>query len=91
MRRVTTGLRFIEPQLATSVDQPPEGSHWIHEIKYDGYRCQVLLERGLLKEHSLLKVVRRSVAPAWSRLPITSSLTPKGDLSGRPLEVSYSG
>jgi bifunctional non-homologous end joining protein LigD len=39
-------LRFIEPQLASSVDQPPEGKHWIHEIKHDGYRSQVLLERG---------------------------------------------
>jgi bifunctional non-homologous end joining protein LigD len=46
MRRVTSELRFIEPQLATSVDQPPEGAHWIHKIKYDGYRCQVLLEAG---------------------------------------------
>ena len=46
MYRVTTRLRFIEPQLASSVDQPPEGKHWIHEIKHDGYRCQVLLERG---------------------------------------------
>jgi len=46
MSRVTTQLRFIEPQLASPVDQPPEGKHWIHEIKYDGYRSQVLLERG---------------------------------------------
>jgi bifunctional non-homologous end joining protein LigD len=46
MLRVTTRLRFIEPQLASSVDQPPEGKHWIHEVKHDGYRCQVLLERG---------------------------------------------
>ena len=46
MRRVTTGLRFIEPQLAMPVDRPPEGKHWIHELKYDGYRSQVLLERG---------------------------------------------
>jgi len=46
MHRVTTRLRFIEPQLASPVDQPPEGKHWIHEIKHDGYRCQVLLERG---------------------------------------------
>ena len=46
MFRVTTRLRFIEPQLASPVDQPPEGKHWIHEIKHDGYRCQVLLERG---------------------------------------------
>ena len=39
-------LRFIPPQLASSVEQPPEGDHWIHEIKHDGYRCQVLLEGG---------------------------------------------
>ena len=39
-------LSFIPPQLAFLVDQPPEGQHWIHEIKHDGYRCQVLLERG---------------------------------------------
>jgi bifunctional non-homologous end joining protein LigD len=43
---VTTQLRFIEPQLASPVDQPPEGHHWIHEVKHDGYRCQLLLERG---------------------------------------------
>jgi bifunctional non-homologous end joining protein LigD len=42
-------LRFIPPQLATSVDQPPEGSDWIHEIKHDGYRSQVLLERGQVR------------------------------------------
>lgn len=43
--RITTRLRFIEPQLASSVDPPPEGKRWIHEIKHDGYRCEVLLER----------------------------------------------
>jgi bifunctional non-homologous end joining protein LigD len=46
MFRATSRLRFIEPQLASPVDQPPEGKHWIHEIKHDGYRCQVLVERG---------------------------------------------
>src|SRR6476661_915752 len=46
MSRITSRLRFIEPQLASPVDQPPEGKHWIHEIKHDGYRCQVLVERG---------------------------------------------
>src|SRR6478672_5704189 len=43
---LTTRLRFIEPQLPSLVDQPPEGRYWIHEIKHDGYRCQLLLERG---------------------------------------------
>ena len=43
---VSRSLRFIEPQLASLVDQPPEGRHWIHEIKHDGYRCIVIVERG---------------------------------------------
>ena len=46
MSRVTARLRFIEPQLATPVDQPPKGKYWIHELKLDGYRCQVILEQG---------------------------------------------
>jgi bifunctional non-homologous end joining protein LigD len=46
MSRVLARLSFIEPQLASPVDQPPKGKHWIHELKHDGYRCQVLLERG---------------------------------------------
>src|SRR6476660_3957970 len=46
MFRVSSRLRFIEPQLAFPVDQPPQGKHWIHEIKHDGYRSQVVIERG---------------------------------------------
>src|SRR5262245_32601274 len=41
----TAQLRFIEPQLASPVEQPPEGKHWIHEIKHDGYRSQLVIER----------------------------------------------
>ena len=32
---------FRPPQLATSVDHPPTGDDWVHELKYDGYRCVV--------------------------------------------------
>jgi len=35
MFRAASRLRFIELQLASPVDQPPEGKHWIHEIKHD--------------------------------------------------------
>ena len=31
--------KFRKPQLATLVDQVPAGNEWLHEIKYDGYRC----------------------------------------------------
>lgn len=29
----------VRPMLATLVDQVPEGSHWIYELKYDGIRA----------------------------------------------------
>jgi bifunctional non-homologous end joining protein LigD len=44
---------FVEPQLATLVDEVPAGNSWIHEIKYDGYR--------------LLLSVGDGVATAWTR------------------------
>src|SRR3954465_707641 len=44
---------FLEPQLATLVDDVPSGTSWIHEIKYDGYR--------------LLLSVGDGVATAWTR------------------------
>ena len=37
---------FIAPQLCSSVERPPTGSEWIHEIKFDGYRIQMRVERG---------------------------------------------
>lgn len=32
----------ISPELATLVDKPPTGGHWIHEIKFDGYRLIII-------------------------------------------------
>ena len=52
MLRVTTRLWFIEPQLASPVDKPPEGKHWIHEIKHDGCRSQIVIERGQVRVFS---------------------------------------
>ncbi|MCR4522962.1 DNA ligase D [Bosea sp. 47.2.35] len=37
---------FIEPQLCRSVDRPANGSGWVHEIKFDGYRVQLRVEAG---------------------------------------------
>jgi ATP-dependent DNA ligase len=38
-------LEFISPQLATSIDHPPPRSGWIHEVKHDGYRTLLIVER----------------------------------------------
>jgi bifunctional non-homologous end joining protein LigD len=37
---------FIAPQLCTSVERPPSGNNWVHEIKFDGYRMQLRVENG---------------------------------------------
>ena len=37
---------FIEPQLAKLVAEPPKGSDWVHEIKFDGYRMQARIAKG---------------------------------------------
>ena len=38
------GLQFIEPMLPTLVSKAPEGDDWLHEIKYDGFRTQLVLD-----------------------------------------------
>jgi bifunctional non-homologous end joining protein LigD len=37
---------FVEPQLTKSVDRPPPGAGWGHEIKFDGYRLQLRVQKG---------------------------------------------
>ena len=37
---------YVPPMLTTLVAKPPEGDDWVHEIKYDGYRMVVRIERG---------------------------------------------
>jgi bifunctional non-homologous end joining protein LigD len=38
---------FISPQLATLRAKAPAGSKWLHEIKFDGYRLQIHLNKGV--------------------------------------------
>jgi bifunctional non-homologous end joining protein LigD len=40
---------FIKPQLATLKSKAPKGDQWLHEIKFDGYRVQVHLNKGSKK------------------------------------------
>jgi bifunctional non-homologous end joining protein LigD len=38
--------KFIEPQLSKLVDRPPDQAGWAHEVKFDGYRAQIRIEKG---------------------------------------------
>jgi bifunctional non-homologous end joining protein LigD len=45
-------LEFINPQLATTVDHPPQRAGWIHEVKHDGYRTLLLIERRKARSYT---------------------------------------
>jgi DNA ligase D-like protein (predicted ligase) len=40
---------WIKPQLTKLVDQPPNGSEWLHELKFDGYRMHARLDRDAVR------------------------------------------
>ncbi len=45
-KKVAEIPEFVAPELCISVDQPPGGPGWYHEIKFDGYRVQLRVEDG---------------------------------------------
>jgi bifunctional non-homologous end joining protein LigD len=45
-RKVAALPDFVAPQLCRLVDRPPNGEGWCHEIKFDGYRVQLRVEKG---------------------------------------------
>ena len=63
----------IAPQLCKSLDRPPAGEGWAHEIKFDGYRLQLRVEGGqarLLTRKGLDWTERfSSIAQAGAALP----------------------
>ena len=43
---------FQPPQLATLVDHVPPGLAWVHEMKYDGYRCLIAVGGGKARAYT---------------------------------------
>src|SRR5688572_27317522 len=41
--------QFVPPQLCKLHDRPPDTRGWGHEVKFDGYRLQLRIERGKAK------------------------------------------
>src|SRR5438034_3914637 len=67
----------LEAQLATLVKDPPQGPHWVHEIKYDGYRMLCRIEAGQTRMISRnghdWTAKFPSVAETLSRWPVESA------------------
>jgi len=45
-KKVAAMPDFVAPQLCMSVERPPSGGGWCHEVKFDGYRVQLRVEGG---------------------------------------------
>jgi DNA ligase D-like protein (predicted ligase) len=45
-KRKTEALGFVPPMLPSLISEAPAGDDWMHEIKHDGYRTQLVLEPG---------------------------------------------
>lgn len=43
-RRTVRAEAMFPPQLAVAGTSPPAGSHWLHEIKWDGYRILAMVD-----------------------------------------------
>jgi bifunctional non-homologous end joining protein LigD len=40
---------WVPPQLTQLAQTAPEGTEWVHEIKFDGYRMHARLDRGKVR------------------------------------------
>jgi bifunctional non-homologous end joining protein LigD len=92
-----------EPQLATLVKQPPSGTGWVHEIKYDGYRIGCRLRGGratlISRSGKDWTAAFPHIAVACAGLPITEGLLdgevcivlPDGRTSFQMLQNAFSG
>ena len=43
---------FIAPMEPTLVDAAPDGDAWLHEIKYDGYRTELVIQDGAARAYT---------------------------------------
>jgi DNA ligase D-like protein (predicted ligase) len=76
---------WIRPQLTQLVQEAPDGDHWLHEIKYDGFRMHARLDHGevrLLTRNGLNWTVKYpQIARAVAALPARQAYL-DGELCG---------
>jgi bifunctional non-homologous end joining protein LigD len=76
--RRTALPKFVQPQLATLVEHPPDGDGWLHELKHDGYRILARVEhrRARLFSRNARDWTEKfpTVAEAVGRLPVEQAI-----------------
>jgi bifunctional non-homologous end joining protein LigD len=79
---------FIAPQLCTSVDRPPGGGEWIHEIKFDGYRIQMRVDDG-----GVTLKTRKGLdwTPKFGAIATAASVLPDCIIDGEIVALDHQG
>ena len=49
---LTAGPAFVAPCEPVLVRAPPSGPEWLHEVKLDGYRMVLVIDRGVARIHT---------------------------------------
>ena len=73
---------FLAPELASQIENPPEGEDWLHELKLDGYRIQIHIDEKDGKRRARLFTRKgldwthrmRDVAEAAEQLPVHAAI-----------------
>src|SRR3954466_6471345 len=75
----------FRPQLALLMKTPPEGDDWLHELKLDGYRIGVAIDRGhvtlLSRREKDWTAEFPTVVAGARKLPVKTALI-DGELAG---------
>ena len=79
---------FIEPQLATTLEKPPAGSGWAHEIKFDGYRMQL---RTLAGHAALLTRKGLDWSAKFPEIVAAAKGLPDGMVDGEVVALDHTG
>ena len=79
---------FIAPQLARSLEKPPAGAGWVHEIKFDGYRMQL---RTVGNKAKLLTRKGLDWSGKFPEIVAAGAKLPDGIVDGEVVALDHTG
>ena len=87
-RTVSALPRFVEPQLCKTLEKPPKGEGWAHEIKFDGYRMQL---RSVSGTATLLTRKGLDWSAKFAAIVRAGAKLPDGIIDGEVCALDHTG
>lgn len=87
-RKVAELPEFVPPELCVSVEQPPMGKGWLHEIKFDGYRICLRVVAG---KASIMTRKGLNWTAKFTEIAKAASALPDGIYDGEVVALDKSG